>query len=121
VNISGNTIFIPGATSGIGLALAIELQAKDDWQRVLIRNVRYSFWIGDAEAYGFDRDSDVTVGSGPLLVGARRWQPAVAATPWWAPSSIGWHAPFPKPQHRRGADRGWSHTERWSLEVSGIG
>jgi uncharacterized oxidoreductase len=28
MNISGNTIFIPGATSGIGLALAIELQAK---------------------------------------------------------------------------------------------
>jgi uncharacterized oxidoreductase len=30
VNISGNTIFIPGATSGIGLALAIALQAKDN-------------------------------------------------------------------------------------------
>jgi short-subunit dehydrogenase involved in D-alanine esterification of teichoic acids len=28
VNISGNTIFIAGATSGIGLALAIELKAK---------------------------------------------------------------------------------------------
>jgi uncharacterized oxidoreductase len=28
VNISGNTIFIPGATSGIGLALALELRAK---------------------------------------------------------------------------------------------
>ncbi|MGC1214318.1 MAG: SDR family NAD(P)-dependent oxidoreductase [Micromonospora sp.] len=28
MNISGNTIFIPGATSGIGLALAIELQAR---------------------------------------------------------------------------------------------
>ena len=28
MNISGNTIFIPGATSGIGLALAIELRAK---------------------------------------------------------------------------------------------
>jgi short-subunit dehydrogenase involved in D-alanine esterification of teichoic acids len=27
VNISGNTIFIPGATSGIGLALALRLQA----------------------------------------------------------------------------------------------
>jgi len=27
MNISGNTIFIPGATSGIGLALAVELQA----------------------------------------------------------------------------------------------
>jgi uncharacterized oxidoreductase len=30
VNISGNTVFIPGATSGIGLALAIALQAKDN-------------------------------------------------------------------------------------------
>ena len=30
MNISGNTIFIPGATSGIGLALAIALQAKDN-------------------------------------------------------------------------------------------
>jgi len=30
VNISGNTIFIPGATSGIGLALAIALQANDN-------------------------------------------------------------------------------------------
>ncbi|GLY91707.1 SDR family oxidoreductase [Actinoallomurus iriomotensis] len=28
MNISGNTIFIPGSTSGIGLALALELQAK---------------------------------------------------------------------------------------------
>jgi short-subunit dehydrogenase involved in D-alanine esterification of teichoic acids len=28
VNISGNTIFIPGATSGIGLGLALRLQAK---------------------------------------------------------------------------------------------
>ncbi|WP_328939200.1 SDR family NAD(P)-dependent oxidoreductase [Streptomyces tauricus] len=28
MNISGNTVFIPGATSGIGLALAIELQAR---------------------------------------------------------------------------------------------
>jgi uncharacterized oxidoreductase len=28
MNISGNTIFIPGATSGIGLALALELKAK---------------------------------------------------------------------------------------------
>jgi uncharacterized oxidoreductase len=28
MNISGNTVFIPGATSGIGLALALELKAK---------------------------------------------------------------------------------------------
>lgn len=28
MNISGNTIFIPGSTSGIGLALALRLQAK---------------------------------------------------------------------------------------------
>ncbi|MGW6274428.1 SDR family oxidoreductase [Streptomyces sp. NPDC055060] len=28
MNIHGNTVFIPGATSGIGLALAIELQAR---------------------------------------------------------------------------------------------
>lgn len=28
MNISGNTIFIPGSTSGIGLALALELKAK---------------------------------------------------------------------------------------------
>jgi short-subunit dehydrogenase involved in D-alanine esterification of teichoic acids len=28
MNITGNTVFIPGSTSGIGLALAIELQAK---------------------------------------------------------------------------------------------
>jgi uncharacterized oxidoreductase len=28
MNISGNTIFIPGSTSGIGLALALALQAK---------------------------------------------------------------------------------------------
>ncbi|WP_346538499.1 SDR family NAD(P)-dependent oxidoreductase [Micromonospora sp. DPT] len=28
MNISGNTIFIPGSTSGIGLALALELQAR---------------------------------------------------------------------------------------------
>ncbi|MET8909173.1 SDR family NAD(P)-dependent oxidoreductase [Micromonospora sp. NPDC004551] len=28
MNISGNTIFIPGATSGIGLALALQLRAK---------------------------------------------------------------------------------------------
>ncbi|WP_344863761.1 SDR family oxidoreductase [Amycolatopsis ultiminotia] len=28
MNITGNTVFIPGSTSGIGLALALELQAK---------------------------------------------------------------------------------------------
>ena len=28
MNISGNTVFIPGSTSGIGLALALALQAK---------------------------------------------------------------------------------------------
>ena len=28
MNVSGNTIFIPGSTSGIGLALALELQAR---------------------------------------------------------------------------------------------
>jgi short-subunit dehydrogenase involved in D-alanine esterification of teichoic acids len=28
VNITGNTVFIPGSTSGIGLALALELQAR---------------------------------------------------------------------------------------------
>src|ERR1700722_8281595 len=28
MDISGNTIFIPGATSGIGLALAVQLDAK---------------------------------------------------------------------------------------------
>jgi uncharacterized oxidoreductase len=28
MNISGNTIFVPGSTSGIGLALALELQAR---------------------------------------------------------------------------------------------
>ena len=28
MNISGNTIFIPGSTSGIGLALAVALQAR---------------------------------------------------------------------------------------------
>jgi short-subunit dehydrogenase involved in D-alanine esterification of teichoic acids len=30
MNISGNTIFIPGATSGIGLALALALQAREN-------------------------------------------------------------------------------------------
>ena len=28
MNISGNTVFVPGATSGIGLALALELLAR---------------------------------------------------------------------------------------------
>jgi len=30
MNISGNTVFIPGSTSGIGLALALGLQARDN-------------------------------------------------------------------------------------------
>jgi short-subunit dehydrogenase involved in D-alanine esterification of teichoic acids len=30
MNISGNTVFIPGSTSGIGLALALALQARDN-------------------------------------------------------------------------------------------
>src|SRR6266496_1804770 len=30
MNISGNTVFIPGATSGIGLALALALQAREN-------------------------------------------------------------------------------------------
>ena len=34
MNISGNTIFIPGSTSGIGLALAVALQAKGN--RVIV-------------------------------------------------------------------------------------
>ncbi|MEV7908109.1 SDR family oxidoreductase [Streptomyces anulatus] len=34
MNISGNTVFIPGSTSGIGLALALELKAKGN--RVIV-------------------------------------------------------------------------------------
>jgi short-subunit dehydrogenase involved in D-alanine esterification of teichoic acids len=30
MNISGNTVFIPGSTSGIGLALVLELQSSQE-------------------------------------------------------------------------------------------
>lgn len=35
MNISGNTIFIPGSTSGIGLALALALEARGDYDKVV--------------------------------------------------------------------------------------
>lgn len=51
MNISGNTIFIPGATSGIGLALAQRLQAKGN---VVVIGGRRTALLARLEAeYGF--------------------------------------------------------------------
>jgi uncharacterized oxidoreductase len=47
MNISGNTIFIPGSTSGIGLALALELQARGN---AVILGGRRTELLGEIEA-----------------------------------------------------------------------
>lgn len=52
MNISGNTIFIPGATSGIGLALALRFQAKAN--TVIIGGRRTELLDELAEKHGFD-------------------------------------------------------------------
>jgi short-subunit dehydrogenase involved in D-alanine esterification of teichoic acids len=49
MDISGNTIFIPGATSGIGLALALELQARGN--TVIIGGRRTELLDSLAEAH----------------------------------------------------------------------
>jgi short-subunit dehydrogenase involved in D-alanine esterification of teichoic acids len=51
MNISGNTIFIPGATSGIGLALAQRFQAKDN--TVVIGGRRTDLLAELGSEYGF--------------------------------------------------------------------
>ncbi|WAJ46043.1 SDR family NAD(P)-dependent oxidoreductase [Mycobacterium sp. Aquia_216] len=53
MNISGNTIFIPGSTSGIGLALALRLQAKGNTVIVGGRRTELLEQIA-AEHPGFD-------------------------------------------------------------------
>ncbi|HEY0248807.1 MAG TPA: SDR family NAD(P)-dependent oxidoreductase [Gryllotalpicola sp.] len=52
MNISGNTIFIPGATSGIGLALALRLQAKGN--TVIIGGRRAALLEELRAEHGFD-------------------------------------------------------------------
>jgi len=52
MNISGNTIFIPGATSGIGLALA--LRFKDAGNTVIIGGRRAALLDELAQQHGFD-------------------------------------------------------------------
>ncbi|GAB3569483.1 SDR family NAD(P)-dependent oxidoreductase [Amycolatopsis endophytica] len=52
MDISGNTIFIPGATSGIGLALALRLRAKGN--TVVIGGRRTELLGSLAAEHGFD-------------------------------------------------------------------
>jgi short-subunit dehydrogenase involved in D-alanine esterification of teichoic acids len=52
MNITGNTIFIPGATSGIGLALARRLQAKGN--TVVVGGRRTELLATLAAEHGFD-------------------------------------------------------------------
>lgn len=52
MNISGNTIFIPGATSGIGLALALRLQAAGN--TVVIGGRRTDLLAQLRDEHGFD-------------------------------------------------------------------
>jgi uncharacterized oxidoreductase len=52
MNISGNTIFIPGATSGIGLALALRLKAAGN--TVIIGGRRTGLLESLAADHGFD-------------------------------------------------------------------
>ncbi|WP_406035522.1 SDR family NAD(P)-dependent oxidoreductase [Nocardioides sp. NBC_00163] len=52
MNITGNTIFIPGATSGIGLALALRL--KERGNTVIIGGRRTSLLSELAQVHGFD-------------------------------------------------------------------
>lgn len=52
MNITGNTIFIPGATSGIGLALALRL--KERGNTVIIGGRRTSMLSELAQVHGFD-------------------------------------------------------------------
>jgi short-subunit dehydrogenase involved in D-alanine esterification of teichoic acids len=52
MDITGNTVFIPGATSGIGLALALRLQERGN--TVVIGGRRAAVLAELAQAHGFD-------------------------------------------------------------------
>jgi short-subunit dehydrogenase involved in D-alanine esterification of teichoic acids len=52
MNITGNSIFIPGATSGIGLALALRLKAAGN--TVIVGGRRVDVLEGLAAQYGFE-------------------------------------------------------------------
>ena len=71
MNISGNTIFIPGATSGIGLALAVELQARGN--TVVVGGRRTELLEQIAEAHpGLDTVPIDTTDSASIDVAAKQ-------------------------------------------------
>jgi short-subunit dehydrogenase involved in D-alanine esterification of teichoic acids len=79
MNISGNTVFIPGSTSGIGLALALALQARGNTVIVGGRRVELleriaaehpgidTVWIDTADAASIDAAAKEVVAKHPDL------------------------------------------------------
>ncbi len=71
MNISGNTIFIPGSTKGIGLALALALQARDNTVIVGGRSVEALEQIA-AEHPGLDTVQIDTTDADSIAVAAKQ-------------------------------------------------
>ncbi|AYG02267.1 SDR family oxidoreductase [Gryllotalpicola protaetiae] len=69
MNITGNTIFIPGATSGIGLALALRFQAKGN--TVIIGGRRAALLDELAQRHGFDTVQLDTADAASITAAAR--------------------------------------------------
>jgi uncharacterized oxidoreductase len=97
MNISGNTIFVPGSTSGIGLALALELHARGNTVIVGGRRADLLDKIGDqhpgVDTVQIDTTDAASIGSAAKEVLARHPELNVLVTMAGIMNIEDWHKP----------------------------